>query len=281
MLDAAAWGSHFTDNVTAVIEHLTFNAFYYLRYIIVSEGFYMKKLLFFSLIFIMTSLNVFAAYDQALVLFQEKKYQESLNMLAQDLIVADDFKPGSPNYKIRFLAAHNHWKLGNDESASAHFRRCMAIDKTKVDPYIDLAILLMEKGRLNAASSIVEDGFKIKEDAMLFWILGRIAYEKENFPRAKELLEKANSIDPEFYFAYNDLGIVLMKLNKFGDANAAFSVALAINPESVEINTNIAQSFVMMGKSNEAEGYAKKALELKPDSEMIKNLIKKIEESKK
>jgi len=241
----------------------------------------MKKLLLFSLIFIMMNSNVFAAYDKALELFQEKKYQESLAILGQDLIVADDFKAGSPNYKIRFLAAHNHWKLGKEDSASAHFRRCMAIDKTKVDPYIDLAILLSEKGRLNAAASVVEDGLKIKEDPMLFWILGRINYQKQNYSRAKELLEKANSLDPEFYFSYNDLGIVLMKLNKYGEANAAFSVALAINPASSEINTNIAQSLVMMGKVNDAEVYARKALELAPENELIKNLIKKIEENKK
>jgi len=253
----------------------------FFQVIFVSDGLCMNKFLVFLLIFAVMSSNAFAAYDQALSLFQENKYQESLNMLGQDLIVADDFKQGSPNYKIRFLAAHNHWKLGNADSASAHFRRCMAIDKTKVDPYIDLAILYSEKGRLGDASSIVEDGLKIKEDPMLFWILGRISYQKGNFLRAKELLEKANSIDPEFYFSYNDLGIVLMKLNKFGDANAAFTVALAINPGSVEINTNIAQSLVMMGKSNEAESYAKKALELAPNNEMIKNLVKKIEETKK
>lgn len=240
----------------------------------------MKKLfLFLVLIFIGSS--AFATYEQALALFQENKYQESLAILGQDLIVADDFKKDSPNYKIRFLAAHNHWKLGNEDSASAHLRRCMAIDKTKVDPYIDLAIFLTEKGRLNAAASIVEDGLKIKEDPMLFWILGRISYLKKDYPRAKELLEKANSLDPDLYFSYNDLGIVLMKLNKYGDANVAFSVALAINPSSAEINSNIAQSFIMMGKSIDAENYAKKALELAPENENIKNLVKKIEETKK
>ncbi len=241
----------------------------------------MKKFIFLSVVLIFFSTNVFASYDQALALFQEKKYQESLAMCGQDLVVADDFKPGSPNYKIRFLAAHNHWKLGNADSASAHFRRCMAIDKTKADPYIDLAIFLTEKGRLNEASSIVEDGLNVKDDPMLYWILGRISYLKKNYPRAKELLEKANSLDPEFYFSYNDLGIVLMRMGKYGDANTAFSVALAVNPESAEINANIAESFVMMGKNNEAESYAKKAMGLSPDNEMIKNLVKKIEENKK
>lgn len=241
----------------------------------------MKKIFFFSLIFTVISSNVFASYDQALALFQEKKYQESLNILADDLFIAEDFTPGSPNYKIRFLAAHVHWKLGNEESAIIHLKKCMAIDKTKVDPYIDLAILLTEKGHLNSASSIAEDGLKIKEDPMLYWILGRISYQKENYWRAKEMFEKSVSMDPELYFSYNDLGIVLMKLSKFGDANVAFSVALAVNPGSAEINSNIAQSLVMMDKNNDAEVYAKKASELAPDNEMIKNLVKKIEENKK
>jgi len=241
----------------------------------------MKRFNFFILILILFSVNAFASYDQALALYQEKKYQESLKILANDLILAEDFKSGSPNYKIRFLAAHNHWKLGNEESANAHFRRCMAIDKTKIDPYIDLAIMLTEKGRLSAASSVIEDGLRVKEDPMLFWILGRIAYLRHDYYRAKELLEKANSMDPEFYFSYNDLGAVLMKLNKYGDANAAFSVALAIKPDSPEIYYNLSRSLIMMGKNNEAESYAKKALELAPENEKIKLLIKRIEENKK
>jgi len=241
----------------------------------------MRKIFLSILLLFYISPYAFAEYSKALELFNEKKYRESLDILGQDLIVADDYKPGSPNYKIRFLAAHNHWKLGNTESAAAHFRRCMAIDKSNVDPYIDIAIMYVEKGRFNDAISVAEDGLKIKEDPMLLWILGRAYYKKGNYPRAKELLEKANSIDPEFYFSYNDLGIVLMKLKKFGDANAAFTVALAIQPGSAEINYNIAQSLLMLEKNKEALDYAKRALELDPDNESIKNLNKKIEENKK
>ncbi|MCL2156125.1 MAG: tetratricopeptide repeat protein [Leptospirales bacterium] len=240
----------------------------------------MKKFLLSILLLIYINPYAFAEYNQALELFNEKKYKESLDILGQDLIVADDYKSDSPNYKIRFLAAHNHWKLGNIESASAHFRRCMAIDKSKVDPYIDISIMYVEKGRLNEAISVIEDGLKIKEDPMLFWVLGRVHYKKGNYLRAKELLERANSIEPDFYFSYNDLGIVLMKLRKFGDANAAFTVALAIQPDSAEINYNIAQSLLMLGKNNEALDYAKRALELDSDNESIKNLNKRIEEIK-
>jgi tetratricopeptide (TPR) repeat protein len=114
--------------------------------------------------------------------------------------MAEDFKPGSPNYKIRYLAAHNHWKLGNVESASIHFRKCMAIDKTKIDPYIDLSMLLIEKRKFKEAGSVIEDGLKVKEDAMLFWLLGKIALERRDYQRARTLFERANGIDPNFIY---------------------------------------------------------------------------------
>ena len=236
----------------------------------------MKKLIFLILA-VFSSTAVFASYDQALQLYQEKKYQESLAMCGQDLIMADDFKPGSPNYKIRYLAAHNHWKLGNIESASIHFRKCMAIDKMKIDPYIDLSLMLTEKGKLKEAGSVIEDGLKVKDDASLYWILGRIAIKRNDFSRAKELLERANSLDPELYVSYNDLGIALMRLGKFGDANTAFSVALAINSDSAEINSNMAFCLYRMGKNNEALNYAKRAKELLPDNESINKIIQIIE----
>lgn len=236
----------------------------------------MKKLIFIFLVFFVSS-SAFASYEQALQLYQENKYQESLAMCAQDLVMADDFKSGSPNYKLRYLAAHNHWKLGNTESASIHFRKCMAIDKTKVDAYIDLALMYIEKRKLKEAGSIIEDGLNIKEDAMLYWVLGRLSIERGDYQRAKEVLERANSLDPEMYFSYNDLGIALMKLGKYGDANAAFSVAYEMNPDSAEINNNLAYSLYKMGKGAEALPYAKKAMELASGNEKIKALAQKIE----
>ena len=237
----------------------------------------MMKKLVFTFFAILLSSSAFAAYDKALELYQENKFQESLAVCAEDLIMAEDFKPGSPNYKIRYLAAHNHWKLGNVESASIHFRKCMAIDKTKIDPYIDLSMLLIEKRKFKEAGSVIEDGLKVKEDAMLFWLLGKIALERRDYQRARTLFERANGIDPEFYISYNDLGIALMKLGKYGDANAAFSVAYAINPDSMEINNNMAYSLYKMEKKNEALPYIKKAMELASGNESVKALAQLIE----
>lgn len=240
----------------------------------------MKRIVLFFAIFIAAASAASASYQEALKLFQEQKYEESLKILAGMLVVDDDLKEGSPNYKIRFLAAHNHWKLGNANAVIAHLRRCMAIDTSTPDPYIDLALYFIEQKRPGDARTTAEDGLKVKDHHMFYWILGRVAMDRGDFNRAKELFEKSNALNPEFFVSYNDLGISLMKLKRFGEANAAFSVALAIKPDSAEINNNMALCYLKAGKDKEALQYAEKAAELDPENSSIKETIRKLKESR-
>jgi Flp pilus assembly protein TadD len=234
----------------------------------------MSKGILIPLILLIVITPLYASsYEEALRLFQEKKYKESLDLIAELLIVDRDMDPDSPNYKLRYLAAHTHWKLGNHQSAITHFRRCMEIRKDEVDPCIDLSLMLIELKRYGDVRIFANMGLKIKEDPMLYYILGRAASGSRNYLRAKELLEKSISIDPELHLSYNQLGIVLMKLKKYSHANTAFSAALALMPDSPEIMNNIALSLEIVKKYDEAYDYLKKANTLSPDNDAIlKNL---------
>ena len=213
----------------------------------------------FAGMILLISAPVLASYDDALKLYQQKNYQESLKMLARDLNEANDLVSGSPNYNIRFLAAHCHWKLGNIQSAAAHFQRCMTIRKDSIDPYVDLAFCYYDMKDYNAAESTAVRGAKIKQDALLYYILGRIANTRKDYWRAKALFEKANSIDPELGISYNALGIALMNLQKYSEANTAFSVALALNPGSAEIMNNVAQSYDRLANLQKAKEHITRA----------------------
>lgn len=210
----------------------------------------MKKYFVFAIIMIYSL--AFASYDDALVLFQKNKYDESLKMIANELVIVDDFKEGSPNYKLRYLAAHIHWKLGNTRSVVAHFKKCMEIKKDSVNPYIDLSLYLTEKKQYKDAKIIAESGLKVKEDAMLYWVLGKSKMNQGSFFQAKELFEKVNSIDPEIFISNFDLGIVLMKLKKYGEANTAFSAASILNTKSPQVYSNLALSFYLMKTKNKS-----------------------------
>jgi tetratricopeptide (TPR) repeat protein len=212
------------------------------------------------------------SYKEALKLFQEARYQDSLTMVAKILSVDKDMEPDSPNYKLRFLAAHNHWKLGNHKSAIAHFKRCMDIKSDVVGPYVDLSLMLLEMRRYHDVNTYARRGLKIKEDPMLYYVLGKAALGYKNYWRAKEFFEKSLSLDPELFISYNELGIVLMKMDRYSQANTAFSAALALKPDSPEILNNIALSLERMKKYPEAYGYLKNAKALAPDhAEILKN----------
>jgi tetratricopeptide (TPR) repeat protein len=240
----------------------------------------MKRIVLLFAIFIMTASAASASYQEALKLFQEQKYEESLKILAGILVVDEDLKEGSPNYKIRFLAAHNHWKLGNATAVIAHLRRCTVIDPSTPDPYIDLGLYFIDQKRYGDARAAADEGLKVKEHHMFFWILGRAAMERGDYNRAKEFFEKANTMNPEFFISYNDLGITLMKLKRYGEANAAFSVALAIKPDSAEVNNNMALCYSRSGKEKDAIIYAEKAAALDPDNSSIKETVKKVKGSR-
>ncbi|MCL2026357.1 MAG: tetratricopeptide repeat protein [Leptospirales bacterium] len=202
-----------------------------------------------------------ASYEEALKLYQEGKHKESLVLLARELDVSKDLDDGAPNYRIRFLAAHNHWKLGNNDSAIIHFRRCMDMKNNPIDPYVDLSLFFLEKNRLNEAETCARNGLQKERNAMLYYVLGEAARRRGNFERAKEFLETANSIDPENFVSYNALGMTLIHLGRYGDANTAFSVALAINAASAEVMNNIGVSLERLAASQEASGNQKGAAE--------------------
>ena len=219
---------------------------------------------------------VFASYKDALSLYEAGKYKESLEIIASELDPAKDLENNSPNYEMRFLAAHNHWKMGNFQGAIAHFRRCADIKKDSADPWIDLSLMMLESKRYGDANYFAMGALKISESQMPYFILGKSALKIGNFYKAKEYLEKAISIEPEFWTAYNELGIVLMALNKYSEANTAFSAALTGKPGSAEIQNNIAMSLEQMNKLNEALNYYNKALEKNPDNPVIQGNVNRI-----
>lgn len=221
-----------------------------------------------------------ASYEEAVKLYESKKYQESLTMVADMLVTEDDFKAGSPNYNLRFLAAHNHWKLGNFVPASQHFTRCMEIQKDSADPYIDLSLMQVEQKKYGDADATARKGLEVQKEAMLYYVLGYTSLRRENFWRAKEMFEKAIALDPEQYISYNGLGMALMRLQKYGEANTAFSAAHVMRPRSIEILNNLGMSYEKLGKIKEAIDHYSRALALDESNAVVASNLQRVKKNK-
>lgn len=236
----------------------------------------MKKfMLVFAILIAATAAH--ASYQNALKLFSKGDYEESLKLIADELVIENDLAPDSPNYNLRFLAAHNHWKLGNYKSAAAHFTRCIAIRSQNADPFIDLALLQLDNKRYNEAEQTARRGLSVKKSALLYYVLGKIYLERKSYWNAKAFLERANAIDPELYISYNALGIALMNLKRYSQANTAFSVALAIKPDSAILLNNMGMSLEKMGEPDKARQYFQMALDADSDNDTVRENIERVQ----
>jgi Flp pilus assembly protein TadD len=230
---------------------------------------------------VLCAFPAFADYDKALELFNQKKYQESLKVVADSLEVSKDSDPASPNFKLRFLAAQNHRKLGNLQNAILHLQRCSNINPKSADPYIDLAYVSIDMGKYKDALAYAQKAQQLDpKNATAYYLSGMAQYKMGVFWSAKEFFEKANSLDQEMYIAWNALGLTLMQLKKFADANTAFSTALAWSPDTPEILNNLSVSAARMGRIDEAVKYITRAAELAPQNEQIKKNREMISKAK-
>jgi len=211
-----------------------------------------------------------ASYQEALEKFVATKHKESLEIIKQDLVVENDFTPNSPNYNLRFLAAHIHWELNNKYYAIHHFKKCMAISPNRVEPYIDLALYYLELKKYNSAWKTSLKGLKIKKDPLLYALQGEIFLAWRGYKRAKTYFEKANALNPNLDLAYNGLGIALLRLKKYREANTSFIIANEISPQTPEILNNLGISFESLEDLKKAEECYSQALALAPNDLTIK-----------
>lgn len=83
------------------------------------------------------------AYQNALESFYRQDYEGALVYIRH--VIQADMK----NYKLRYLAAHSHWKLGNFGPAAIHFQEAQKANPKNPGPYIDYSLLMIHQRRYN------------------------------------------------------------------------------------------------------------------------------------
>lgn len=76
--------------------------------------------------------------------------------------------------------------------------------------------------------------------------------ELGEFDKTLELLKKAIEINPSFYWAYNDLGVIYLKQGKADQALDEFKKVVRLNPYSFIFHVNMGRALLAKGKLQEA-----------------------------
>jgi len=100
--------------------------------------------------------------------------------------------------------------------------------------------------------------------------MGRWADGEQAFRTALE--KGAEGVD-----VYNELSICEMELGKLDAAKLHLERALRIEPENVKIIVNLGALAYRQGRTKEAEGFFKAALEFDPEDNIAKEWLKKLD----
>ncbi len=118
--------------------------------------------------------------DRAVEAYRNKNYKQSLDFIVH--VIRSDMN----NPKLRYLAAHIHWKNQNYRSAEIHFNAFLNAQPNKLAGYIDLASMYHEKGSYEKSRELIRGKIeKLQSEGQeipikLFNILARsYLYERE------------------------------------------------------------------------------------------------------
>ncbi len=138
----------------------------------------------------------------------------------------------------------------------------------------NLGIVLMQKGRIDAAINCFQQALQIRPDfAEARNNLGNALLQTGRVDAAITCFQEALQIRPDFAEAHDNLGNALLQTGKVDEAIAHCQRALQIKPDDAEACVNLGNALLRKGRVDDAIAQYQKALQIKPGLEMArKNL---------
>ncbi len=198
------------------------------------------------------------------------------------------------------LAAATFTQAGTWKSSATLFRHALAVTENNFMAHTNLAVALMDEGRLDEALPHLEMAAKIRPDfPNARYNLGVIRmrqgkndeamghfkaalHSDPNFARASHYggllhLQRGESAEAVQYFqralagggpdpqVFAALADALAMSSRYEEALYYYERALTLNPDAAEVRYNAARILIAMGRVDEAIGHLREAVRIRPD----------------
>ena len=131
---------------------------------------------------------------------------------------------------------------------------------------LQTAVSLHQRGQLELAQAIYETVLRTNpSQADALHLLGVIAFERKQFTKSVELIDRAVLINPRNAAFYSNRGLALKELKKLDAAVADYDKAIALKFDYVEAHYSRGLALRELKKLNAAIADYDKAIALKPD----------------
>lgn len=127
-------------------------------------------------------------------------------------------------------------------------------------------VLLRHDGDTAAADRALEDYLAAHpEDPFALSTACSLAWDRQDFERARALYERLIAVDPNWVMARNHLGYLAMAQGRFEEAERHFETYAYIAPDQPNPHDSMAELMTLLGRYDDARAELERALALRPD----------------
>jgi tetratricopeptide (TPR) repeat protein len=188
---------------------------------------------------------------------------ESAASAAVERRLAEAVRRNPDSFQAHHALAGFYLQQGKLDAAIPHLERARAIDPTHYATGYDLAVALLETGKLDRAREQVQRMLSAKETAELHNLLGDVDERAGNLAGAAHEYQRAAHMDPTEEHLF-DWGNNLVQLRAFEPATEVFSAAIKRHPKSGRLHVGLGIAQYSRGQYEDAVKSFCQATDLAP-----------------
>lgn len=164
----------------------------------------------------------------------------------------------------KFEAAIRHFNAGNLVESESISRDIYHQNPNNQDAVHLLAVICYKNGSFKKAIDFIDAAIKISSNAHFLNTKGNILVELGNLSAAESAYTEAISINPQLIDSYNNLSILLRKMNRAKEAMLVCKNALKLNSNNVSVINTLGLCYFDCEQFEVAEHYFNKSISIAP-----------------
>lgn len=171
--------------------------------------------------------------------------------------------------------AQLHQRAGDLPKAEDLYLQVLQEDPTNADAHHLLGLIALQVGKGTIARELIQTAVELDDSQALYQSnLGATYYSEQEYAKAEEAFQKTLGLDPDFYDANLNLGIISKHQGKYNEAVQPLDKAVQLRQTDPKAFAHLADVLIQLERFDEAESIATAAANLGPrDSETMFALI--------
>ncbi len=177
------------------------------------------------------------------------------------------------DYEINKELGECYLFMGDLDKAEEYYRKAIASNNTHIAPYLGLATIAVQHGKLEEAMVLYTKAATIEVTDKTLTGMGLVFMEQGQHEEAYEHFSRALDMNAENMIALNCLVREGHHLGRLQDVIPALEASIRVSSEANAIRVSLAGILMALGRFDEAKGHLESVLGIDPSNESARELI--------